>query len=109
MRNKLLGIALIAVLLAASLLACASQKAKPSAEQRGGTLVIGFYQEPDNLNVNIANQTVSFEVNEFINDALLGINAAGEYIPELAKEVPTIENGGISADGLTITYHLIDN
>lgn len=109
MRNKLLGIALIAVLLAASLLACAGQNAKPSAGQRGGTLVIGIHQEPDNLNVNIANQTVSFEVNEFINDALLGIDADGEYIPELAKEVPTVQNGGISADGLTVTYHLRDN
>ena len=27
----------------------------------------------------------------------------------LAKDVPTTENGGISADGLTITYHLVPN
>ncbi|MBV9269635.1 MAG: peptide ABC transporter substrate-binding protein, partial [Candidatus Eremiobacteraeota bacterium] len=27
-------------------------------------------------------------------------------IPELATEVPTQANGGISKDGLTITYHL---
>ena len=28
--------------------------------------------------------------------------------PELATEVPTQENGGISADGLTWTFHLRD-
>ena len=28
------------------------------------------------------------------------------YVPDLATEVPSRENGGISADGLTLTYHL---
>jgi peptide/nickel transport system substrate-binding protein len=30
----------------------------------------------------------------------------GDLVPELATVVPTLNNGGISADGLTITYHL---
>ena len=32
----------------------------------------------------------------------------GEYQPVLAAEVPTLENGGISEDFLTITYKLRD-
>ncbi len=28
------------------------------------------------------------------------------FVPDLATAVPTLENGGISKDGLTITYHL---
>ncbi|MBC7260740.1 MAG: peptide ABC transporter substrate-binding protein, partial [Chloroflexi bacterium] len=71
-------------------------------------LVIGFYQEPDTLNISIGTQTVCAEVNEFINDALVGINPQGEYVPELATELPSVQNGGISPDGLTITYHLRD-
>ncbi|MDQ2817855.1 MAG: peptide ABC transporter substrate-binding protein [Candidatus Eremiobacteraeota bacterium] len=34
------------------------------------------------------------------------INAQGELEPELATDVPTLRNGGISKDGLAITYHL---
>jgi peptide/nickel transport system substrate-binding protein len=30
------------------------------------------------------------------------------YVPDLAKEIPSAANGGISADGLTITWHLKD-
>ena len=32
----------------------------------------------------------------------------GAFVPELAVEVPTTENGGVSADGLTITWNLKD-
>ncbi len=32
--------------------------------------------------------------------------ATDEFEPWLAKEVPTVENGGISEDGLTYTFHL---
>ncbi len=32
-----------------------------------------------------------------------------ELVPDLATQVPTQANGGISADGKTITYHLRSN
>lgn len=37
---------------------------------------------------------------------LFRVDERGELVPELATEVPTQANGGISRDGLTITYHL---
>jgi peptide/nickel transport system substrate-binding protein len=37
---------------------------------------------------------------------LIKADRNGEPIPELVTEVPTQENGGISKDGLTITWHL---
>ena len=30
------------------------------------------------------------------------------FVPELAAEIPTVENGGVSEDGLTITWKLKD-
>jgi peptide/nickel transport system substrate-binding protein len=36
-------------------------------------------------------------------------SSASELVPMLATEVPTVANGGISADGLTYTYHLRTN
>ncbi len=40
---------------------------------------------------------------------LLNADPKGEPVPSLASQVPTLENGGISKDGLTITYHLRKN
>jgi peptide/nickel transport system substrate-binding protein len=43
---------------------------------------------------------------EAIFSALCVIDDHGSPSPDLAREVPTKQNGGISADGKTITYHL---
>ena len=74
--------------------------------KQGGTLVMGFYQEPELLNDLIRTQTVADIAGNFFERALLSVSLEGEYVPDLAKEVPTIQNGGVSEDGLTITYHL---
>ncbi|MBD5634204.1 MAG: hypothetical protein IAI49_06970, partial [Candidatus Eremiobacteraeota bacterium] len=34
------------------------------------------------------------------------VDAAGRLVPELVTEIPTVSNGGISADGRTLVYHL---
>ena len=41
-----------------------------------------------------------------IFDPLLSVDDKGNPVPILATEVPTAANGGISPDGLTVTYHL---
>ena len=76
------------------------------APQKGGTLTIGLYQEPDNLNPYLAVQTASRLVRELAVEGLVDAGPGDEYVPALAAEVPTKENGGISADGKTITYKL---
>jgi len=40
---------------------------------------------------------------------LVTLDADQHHVPDLASEVPSLANGGISADGLTITYHLRPN
>jgi peptide/nickel transport system substrate-binding protein len=40
---------------------------------------------------------------------LISADERGEPVPMLATDVPTTTNGGISADGRTITYHLRKN
>lgn len=41
-----------------------------------------------------------------VYDPLIACDATGRPVPALAAVVPTRANGGISTDGLTITYHL---
>jgi peptide/nickel transport system substrate-binding protein len=42
----------------------------------------------------------------FIYGWFFYVDDKGHFIPDLALEVPTYKNGGISADGRTLTYHL---
>ena len=79
---------------------------KPGADKQGGTLVLGFYQEPELLNSLIRTQTVASWAGDFFESGLVVAGPSGEYYAELAKEVPTVQNGGVSADGLTIRYNL---
>ena len=76
--------------------------------QSGGVLTLGLYQEPDNLNPYLAVQTASRLVRELTIEGLGDAGPADEYVPALAAEVPSEENGGISPDGRTITYQLQD-
>ena len=82
---------------------------KPGADKQGGTLVMGFYQEPELLNDLIRTQTVADIAGAFFERGLIGTLADGTFVPDLAKEIPTAQNGGVSEDGLTITYNLKDN
>lgn len=72
----------------------------------GGTVIIALYQEPQALNPYLVNQGAATRVMKTIQEGLLGIEPDGNYYPLLAEEVPTLQNGGISDDGLQITYHL---
>jgi peptide/nickel transport system substrate-binding protein len=58
------------------------------------------------LNPHIAQQLVVGYLDRLTMAYLVRFDAANRPIPELATEVPTRENGDISADGKTITYHL---
>ncbi len=69
-------------------------------------VTLGIYQEPENLNTYIGVQTVITYVHRPFAEYLIDVNDRGEYVPVLAAEVPSVENGGVSKDGLTITYKL---
>lgn len=71
----------------------------------GGRIVMGLIQEPGQLNDFFNGQSGSF-ISVLTVDPLFVANTAGEYMPVLASELPTRENGGISEDNLTITYRL---
>jgi peptide/nickel transport system substrate-binding protein len=73
-----------------------------------GQIVYALYPEPQILNPFIATQTAAGEANSPVVEGLLGVDPDGNRYPVLAKEVPTVENGLVSEDGLTITYNLRD-
>ncbi len=80
--------------------------AASAAPKKGGTINVGLHQEPDILWGPATGLTVAQEVAGLINQSLIIIDDKLQYQPLLVEQVPTMQNGGISADGLTITFKL---
>ncbi|MBV9648373.1 MAG: peptide ABC transporter substrate-binding protein [Candidatus Eremiobacteraeota bacterium] len=77
---------------------------------RAGELRIAIQAPPNTLNPLLASNTTESMMTRLTNDVLVSVDASGrQEVPVLAAEVPTLENGGISRDGLTITYKLRHN
>ena len=54
----------------------------------------------------LASNIVDNRIAAIAFDLLVGVDDRGNPIPRLASRVPTLQNGDISRDGLSITYHL---
>ena len=79
-----------------------------AVEVSGRGMSIAYEQEPDNLTGQYSNMSFAVWVDQLYSGGLAKWDDKGEFIPELATEIPSGSNGGISADGLTITWHLKD-
>ncbi|TNC61837.1 peptide ABC transporter substrate-binding protein [Rubellimicrobium roseum] len=82
--------------------------AAQAQEAPSGQLVIGFSQEPTVFNPHMPHIEVDEGVHYAVFDPLFDVDQDGNFFPLLAAEVPTVENGGISADGLTWRVKLRD-
>jgi len=77
-----------------------------AAPKRGGKVTIALWQSPATLNGFLNTGQPMEETLVFVVEGLLQTMPDGTYGAVLAKEVPTLQNGGVSADGKTITYKL---
>ena len=71
-----------------------------------GELRMAGREQPDNLNPLLGTQTVVTDLSMFWAGYLFNWSDRNELVPELARRIPTTENGDISRDGLRITYQL---
>lgn len=71
-----------------------------------GTLRIGMSQMPNSLDPVLRTLLAEAFLSQFVFDPLVATRVDGVLEPKLATAVPTQANGGISRDGLTITYRL---
>lgn len=76
---------------------------------QGGTMVFPIYQDPGQLNPFLIATGETGLIAKAIYEGLVDIGPNGDYYPKLARELPTRENGGVSQDGLTITWKLRDD
>jgi peptide/nickel transport system substrate-binding protein len=91
---------------AIALAGCTTTASGPSGAAHDDVLHLADVTDPPGLNPLVTdNGRVSYYA-PLIHGFLLTTDGAGKLIPDLATEVPTVANGGISRDGRTITYHL---
>ncbi|MBV8636839.1 MAG: peptide ABC transporter substrate-binding protein [Candidatus Eremiobacteraeota bacterium] len=98
------------LLLCAALLcapACTKQAGGPSGPS--GIWRIATQINPTQLNPILEQNSDENFIDGLIFSELVTLDDRGREIPDLAEAVPTAANGGISKDGLTITYHLRKN
>ncbi len=64
---------------------------------------LGLTSNPESMNPLYASTWYSEVIFDMILLPLWNIDDQGQYQMELAEELPTVQNGGVSADGLNIT------
>ncbi len=75
----------------------------PTGAKTGGTIVMGEWQPPDNLNPFYSNAFTTVEAVSPAMRGLVTITSDGKYIPDLAASIPTVANGGVVISGSTYT------
>jgi peptide/nickel transport system substrate-binding protein len=72
---------------------------------KGGTITY-VNLEPATLNPYLRPEQVAWQASALVSTGLVDLNSSGEWILELAQEMPSVEKGTVSPDGLTVTWKL---
>jgi len=87
-------------------MANATLEYKPTKAGGGGPLKMLLWQAPTLLNPHFASGTKDQIASRVFYEPLAGWDKEGNLIPQLAAEVPTKANGGLSEDGTTVIWKL---
>ncbi len=108
-----------ALVLAAALAACARERPGGSPGAGGaaggtdaGTVRFALAADPQTLDPLFAHvdaNSVEQQVARLAFEPFIDVDERGTPVPVLLDRIPTAENGGLSHDGRTITYHLRAN
>jgi len=79
---------------------------KPTKRGGGGSLKLLMWQAPTLLNPHFATGTKDQYAGRLFYEPLAGWDAEGNLVPQLAAEIPSLKNGGVAKDGLSVTWKL---
>jgi peptide/nickel transport system substrate-binding protein len=83
--------------------------AGPAKRGGGGMLKVLWWQAPTLLNPHFAVGTKDQDGSRIFYEPLAAFDPDGNIIPVLAAELPTLQNGGLSKDGKSVTWRLKKN
>jgi peptide/nickel transport system substrate-binding protein len=72
----------------------------------GGNLLLLQWQAPSQANSLLSSGSKDVLAGSLVLEPLAESDPSGALVPALATEIPTVGNGGISEDGLSITWKL---
>jgi peptide/nickel transport system substrate-binding protein len=90
---------------------CAAACSQAGSRHTPGSRLVfsGLAGEPDSLNPMLSNEADELNFSHLYMSYLIENDDRGEAIGEIAQQVPTLANGGISTDQRTVTYHIRRN
>lgn len=95
------------LLLGATALALAPAAAMAERGSSGHLNII-YWQAPSTLNPYLSGGTKEVESSSLILESMARFDETGVMVPWLAESIPTVDNGGVSADLTSITWTIAD-
>src|SRR6185295_15961376 len=81
----------------------------PTKRGGGGELKTLWWQAVSILNCHLAVGVKDNDGSRIFNEPLAGFDPDGNLVPVLAAEVPSLDNGGVAKDGMSVTWKLKKN
>jgi len=78
----------------------------PSRRGGGGELKTLWWQAPTILNPHLATGAKDADASRIFYEGLVSFDPDGNIVPDLVAAVPTVDNGGLARDGLSVTVKL---
>src|SRR5436853_224193 len=78
----------------------------PARRGGGGELKTLWWQAPTILNPHLATGAKDADASRIFYEGLVSFAPDGTFVPNLTAEIPTIENGGVARDGLSVIVKL---
>ena len=103
-----LTVPLAAEMLASAGIARAQTRPGPAPAKRGGggALKALWWDAPNLLNPVLAVGLKDWNAGSLFYEPLVYFDPQANLVPVLAREVPSITNGGVAKDGTSVTWHL---
>ena len=83
-----------------------SAAAGPTKRGGGGQLKLLWWQSPTILNAHLASGQKDTDASRPVYEPLATIDIDGKFVPVLAAEIPSTQNGDLAADGTSVTWKL---
>lgn len=78
----------------------------PATRGGGGRLRLLWWQAPTLLNAHLSSGLKDIDAARVVYEPLAAFNQHGEFVPILAREIPSFANGGLSPEGNAVTWRL---
>ena len=76
----------------------------PTKRGGGGIVKTLWWQAPTLLNPHFANGTKDQDASRIFYEPLASYDPDGNLVPVLAAEIPSVQNGAVAKDGLSVTW-----